>query len=128
MKSHTTTIAGFTLMEVMVALVILAFAMTGAIKVATTSTKNATYLRDRTLAHWVAMNQAAMTELEPPDEIATTGTELMGNHEWFWKRKVSNTPDSNVQKVEISVAKSAINDEIISKLTLYINRSSEPQS
>ena len=47
---------GFTLIEVLAALVIVALGMIAAIQAVTQSARNGTYLRDKTLAHWIGMN------------------------------------------------------------------------
>ncbi len=48
--------AGFTLIEVLAALVIVALGMLGVIEAVTQAARNGTYLREKTLAHWIAMN------------------------------------------------------------------------
>lgn len=96
---------GFTLLEVMVALAVIAFAMAAAISTVTSNTRNAAGLQQRTFAHWVAMNK--MTELQIdktwPAMTTTRGSDLMANHEWFWTMKVSSAPDKRVRRVDISV-------------------------
>ncbi len=47
---------GFTLIEVLAALVIVALGMIAAIQAVTQSARNGTYLREKTLAHWIGMN------------------------------------------------------------------------
>ena len=49
-------VAGFTLLEVLIALAVLALSMGAAIKAASDYTNNQAYLRDRTIAMWVARN------------------------------------------------------------------------
>ncbi|MCK7583534.1 MAG: type II secretion system minor pseudopilin GspI [Chromatiales bacterium] len=46
--------AGFTLIEVLAALVIVALGMLGVIQAVTQTARNGTYLREKTLAHWIA--------------------------------------------------------------------------
>jgi general secretion pathway protein I len=50
-------VAGFTLLEVLVALAVLAIAMGAIINAATQSIASTAYLRDQTFASWVALNQ-----------------------------------------------------------------------
>jgi type II secretion system protein I len=47
---------GFTLIEVLAALVIVALGMLGVIEAVTQTARNGTYMREKTLAHWIAMN------------------------------------------------------------------------
>lgn len=79
---------GFTLLEVLVALAILATALGAAIKVASENAANAAYLRDRTHAHWVAANQINrfQADLEPlPESGPLDGVERLGGRDWFWQ-------------------------------------------
>lgn len=109
---------GFTLLEVMVALAVIAFAMAAAISAVSGAARNAAGLQQRTYAHWVAMNK--MTELqvnkEWPAMTTTRGSTLLANHEWFWAMKVSSAPDRSVRRVDISV--SAGEDDEYSLVTL----------
>ena len=45
--------AGFTLIEVIVALVVIALGMLGVIQAVSQTASNTGYLRDKTIAHWV---------------------------------------------------------------------------
>ena len=85
--------AAFTLLEVLVALAILAVALSAAIQTSTINAENARYLRDKTLAHWVAVN--VVTEMrvrrEWPNIGKKTGTAMMANREWFWVLQISET-------------------------------------
>jgi general secretion pathway protein I len=78
---------GFTLLEVLVALAVLALALGAGIKAAGSNVENTAYLRDRTFAHWVAMNKLAEMETMhkfPSPGTTERGTMLMAEHEWHW--------------------------------------------
>lgn len=115
---------GFTLLEVMVALAVIAFAMAAAISAVTANTRNAAGLQQRTYAHWVAMNK--MTELQVnktfPALTTTRGSALLANHEWFWTMKVSEAPDKNVRRVDISVAAGEDDEHAMALLTGFVVR------
>ena len=68
---------GFTLLEVLVALAVVAIALGAGIKAAGSNIDNAAYLRDRTLAHWVAMNKLA--EMETMKKFPSPGTTERGS-------------------------------------------------
>ncbi|ABI57729.1 type II secretion system minor pseudopilin GspI [Alkalilimnicola ehrlichii MLHE-1] len=79
---------GFTLLEVLVALAILATALGAAVKVASENAANAAYLRDRTHAHWVAANQLNrfQARLEAlPESGPAEGVERLGGRDWHWR-------------------------------------------
>lgn len=94
---------GFTLLEVLVALAVLAIALSAIIKVTAENAENASYLRDKTLAHWVAMNQ--LTEIQVQAKLPNTkeGTVKMAERNWYWFLKVSKTVDNELQRLEITV-------------------------
>lgn len=54
---------GFTLVEVLVALVVLAVALSALIFSSQQATRGATHLVNKTIAHWVAMNIASEIHL-----------------------------------------------------------------
>ena len=86
--------AGFTLLEVLIALGVLAIALGAMTQAIGNTTSNVTHLKDKTFAHWVAMNQVASLHAsqEFPPLGMEKGSEVMANHEWFWQRNVNKTP------------------------------------
>lgn len=82
---------GFTLLEVLVAVVILAVAMGALIKVGSENAANAAYLRDRTHAHWVGMNLLTRYRIgmEPRQLGSREGASEMGERTWYWRVTVS---------------------------------------
>jgi len=97
---------GFTLLEVLVATTVIALAMAAIIKSTAMSATNLTHLRDKTFAHWVAMNQ--MAELQAsndyPEIGRSDGEEEMAGRDWYWTTEVKNTADKDVRRVEIVVS------------------------
>ncbi|VAW91786.1 hypothetical protein MNBD_GAMMA23-126 [hydrothermal vent metagenome] len=98
---------GFTLLEVLVALVIVAFALTALVKGAGGKINNANELRDKTFAQWVAVNKINEWRAQSvfPAISRTTGQKMMGQQEWYWASKVIKTEDKNIRRVELSVYK-----------------------
>ncbi len=100
-----TRAAGFTLLEVLVALAVVAVALAALIKVASNNVQNAIYLRDKTLAHWVAMNK--ITEYHVNREWLPvgerSGSSEMAEREWFWSILTATTEDSSTRRIEVSV-------------------------
>ena len=113
---------GFTLLEVLVALAILAIALSAAIKVSTANVENASYLRDRTLAHWVAMNILTEIQIKEvwPSLGKKTGTTMMAEREWFWIMNTSNTIDKELRRVEIKVYYKQEDENALSLLVGFI--------
>lgn len=97
--------SGFTLLEVLVALVVLAIAMAALIKSGAENTRSAAYLRDKTLAQWVAMNVIAEQRLKAtwPSTGTKHGSQEMARHEWFWELRIVETFDKDVRRLEVKV-------------------------
>ncbi|MFK8027964.1 MAG: type II secretion system minor pseudopilin GspI [Gammaproteobacteria bacterium] len=96
---------GFTLIEVVVAVAVIALGLMGTIKTVGTVTKNTAYLNERVIATWVAQNAMASYELnlENDADKETTGSEEIAGIEWYWTKKLVNTQDPGIQRVEIDV-------------------------
>jgi len=95
----------FTLLEVLVALAVLAIAMAALIKGGADNARTAAYLRDKTLAQWVAMNVVAEQRLAAtwPAPGKTRGEEEMARHEWYWELTVAETFDKDIRRLEVAV-------------------------
>ncbi len=97
--------AGFTLMEVLVALTVISVALAALLSGVSDGTRNARYLRDKILAHWVAMNH--ITEVQVRNEWPAVGkkegSSPMGARDWHWTRVVANTPDADMRRLELEV-------------------------
>ncbi len=115
---------GFTLLEVLVAMSVLAIALASIIKVSANQSINTEHLRDKTLAHWVAMNQIAQLQLTQqwPSTGKKSGTEEMGLREWHWQSIVSDTPDSRVKRVQINVFRSHDDDSPVTQLSSFLSQ------
>ncbi len=102
MKNKNT---GFTLLEVMVALFVVAIALGGAIKVMGNAAQNSSRLSDRTFAQWVALNQIANLKITKawPKFSELKGDTEMASRKWKWTQKTIKTEDENVKRVEVSV-------------------------
>jgi general secretion pathway protein I len=105
--------AGFTLLEVLAALVIISLGMLGVIEAIGQTASNATRMRDRTLAHWVGMNRLAAVRLEPrAPKIDKTSDEVeMAGRRWRWTMEVTETPVQSLRRIDIRVAEADANED-----------------
>jgi general secretion pathway protein I len=94
---------------VLAALVIVALGMLGAIEAVNQSTRNATYLREKTLAHWIAMNLVTEQRLrpEPPPTDEQTGELDFADERWHWTLKVTQTAVETMRRMDVSVRRAA---------------------
>ena len=97
--------SGFTLLEVLIALAVLALSMAAAIKSVADYTNNQSYLRDRTLAMWVARNVLIEHQVrrEWPRVGELKGTSDMGDREWRWLAVVSQTEEQELRRMDVEV-------------------------
>ncbi len=96
---------GFTLIEVLVALFVFAVAMTVLVQSGTHRAQNLNYLRDRTLASWIAADRITEIRLEPGgmNTGSRDGELEMTRRTWFWEAEVSATEDDTVRRIEVAV-------------------------
>lgn len=105
MRANPANSRGFTLFEILIALAVLAIALGALTKLASSQSVNTAHLRDKTFAHWLALNEIAELQLTAqwPAKGKQQGDEEMGLHSWHWIRTVSETPDERVRQVEIAI-------------------------
>jgi general secretion pathway protein I len=121
---HKICQAGFTLLEVLVALAVIALALTALAKSSGDITGKTAYLRDKTYAHWIAMNRMEELRLEGRWlRIGTQSDEVeMFDTEWRWIQRVSKSPneltENTMRIVEISVILADEGDEDYPLVTL----------
>jgi general secretion pathway protein I len=96
---------GFTLIEVLVALVIVVLGMSALMGSLTSAADGATYLRDKVFAQWVALNQVATVRLQQqaPSLGETTGEVELANRKWSWQQRVSNLEYPGIVRIDVSV-------------------------
>ena len=96
---------GFTLIEVLAALVIVALGMLGVIEAVTQSARNGTYLREKTLAHWIAMNviTEARLQAEPPAVAERSDEVEFAGERWRWTMVVTQTEVESLRRMDVSV-------------------------
>lgn len=107
--------AGFSLIEVLIALVILAIALTGVIIAMGSGVRLASKVRDSQAAYWVATNEAAGLELQlfklgGDDSKGDTRLVTMMKQHWVVKIKPAKQGEF-INWVTINVYKSGANDQ-----------------
>lgn len=105
---------GFTLIEVMVALVIVSLALTGVAASMGQMIDTANTMRDRTFASWIAQNQIAEMRLSGtiPEVGESSGEVDYANTVWSWTANVSETGVENLLKVDVTVTYAGFDDRI----------------
>lgn len=96
---------GFTLVEVLVALIIVALGSAAMLAALAGSARAVERIRERTLAGYVAMNRLTETRLEPefPATGVQEGAAEMGGLRWAWRQEVRPTPIEGVLQITVRV-------------------------
>src|SRR5262249_40879683 len=96
---------GFTLIEILVALAVLAIALTAAAHSVGSAVDTTVALRERMLARWVAEDRMADLELrgEWPALDTREGDAEMGGRKFHWVQETGVTPFAKMRRVEVSV-------------------------
>ena len=96
---------GFTLVEVLVAVAVLALALSAVISGMSRYAANSGYLRQKTVALWVAHNRLTEFELEQtwPSVGKSDGKAKMAGIEWKWQAKVTETQDDALRRIDVDV-------------------------
>ncbi|HEY7788695.1 MAG TPA: type II secretion system minor pseudopilin GspI [Casimicrobiaceae bacterium] len=112
----------FTLIEVLVALAIVAVALAAGMRALAQSADGATSLKLRTLALWVAQNRLAQAQLADPwpSRGITDGGESQAAVQFVWRQTVSDTPNPAFRKIEIVVAEPGVPDYTLAHLSGYL--------
>lgn len=97
---------GFTLIEVMVALTIVAFSLTAVAASMSQMIDAATTMRDRTYASWIAQNK--ITEIRLANTIPEVGTSSgeieFGNTDWEWRVVISESGIEDFMRIDVSIS------------------------
>lgn len=115
--------AGFTLLEVLVAVAVLALALTAIISGGSSAARAASLMRDKTLALWVAHNRLAEIDLQPTwVQIGSSSDDVqMGGEEWTWHTNVVGTQDPTLRRIDIFVNKRGQGDYRYAMLSSFIS-------
>ena len=119
---------GFTLIEILVALAIVAVALAAGMRALAQSADGAGTLKARTLAMWVAQNRLAAAHLTEalPSTGERGGTAVQANQAFVWREKVGGTPNPAFRRIDIEVAASDAPAYVLARLTGYVAGTSPP--
>lgn len=98
---------GFTLIEVLLALAVIAIALTALLKATSEDVSLTQRIKEKSISHWVAMQgvntiQLGMIPINLNQEI-TQVTSMLGQR-WYWRAKLTPTSVSSMQQISITVS------------------------
>ena len=97
--------AGFTLIEVLVALMIVALGMGAVLSALSSAADNTIRLREKSFATWVGLNQLAATRLKQvfPSRGKSEGEVEFANAHWHWQQQVEDMQIPGLKRITIEV-------------------------
>lgn len=114
---------GFTLLEVLVALVVVGIALGALVRAGSLALQGQAEMESRTLALWVADNvlaDARLSTLTTPGR--RQGEASQGGRDWYWESLTEVAPGGDLVRVDVLVFASASRDEPILTHTGFLPR------
>lgn len=124
MKYRTT---GFTLIEMLLALAVFAYAASSILAVLGQTAKNLSEIETMTFASWVANDRLMELQVDtawPPKDKEKGERELAGV-KWHWQQKVEKTEDPNLRKVEVEIKADKASTSSIYTLSTFVTKQQE---
>jgi general secretion pathway protein I len=106
--------SAFTLIEVLVALLIISISLTAIAVTMGSMLDTATSLRERTYASWIAQNRLVEIRASGtvPEVGESSGDLEYANSEWEWRSVVSETGVENLMRIDVSVFRPGAEDPV----------------
>jgi general secretion pathway protein I len=99
---------GFTLIEVLVALFIVALGIGALLSTLTSAATTVDHLRDKSFAEWVALNQITQARLATATGTgSSTGEVEFAGSKWYWRQQVVDQRMAGMRRIDVEVSRSA---------------------
>ncbi len=118
---------GFTLVEVMVALTVVAVTLPALLFLLSQQVDGTAYLRDRSIAQWVAADRVAEVRLAVARQRRARAGVIAGETEragrtWNWRSEIQETPVAGFMRLTVTVSEEdADEDEVLYTLDAFLN-------
>lgn len=99
------TARGFTLVEVLVALVLVGIAVAALLTALNSAANSTLFLREKSVAHWIATNRVIETRLatNAPADGVTVGEIEFAGQRWQWRQTIARADFPGVRRIDVSV-------------------------
>jgi len=118
---------GFTLIEVMVALTVVAVTLPALLFLLSQQIDGTAYLRDRSVAQWVAADRVAEVRLAVAKQRSArpgvvTGESERAGRTWYWQSKIQETPVPGFMRLTVTVTgEDTDDDSVLFTLDAFLN-------
>ncbi len=115
---------GFTLLEVLLALAVIAVALVAVLRATGQQVIAADVIEEQTMAHWVASNVVTELRLRQPWPALgrSNGRTRMGQHDWFWEIEVTDTDVEGIRRLQASVFLDPARQQGVAELAAFVGR------
>ena len=119
---------GFTLLEILAALAIAVVGIAAVAKATSTTVDVVQTTENRVLASWVASNRLAELRIGRawPSAVTRDLSQELGGRVWYYSEKISETADSDLLRVDLSVYSDQDHQHQAATLFGYLARYSPP--
>ena len=123
-RSQETGARGFTLIEILVAVAILAVALAATTRAASLATDGTLETRQRLLATWAAQNRVAELRARRifPAVATTRVSTEQGGLGLVIDETVNDTPNPTIRRVDLAVADARDPNRVLTRLTAYVSQ------
>lgn len=115
--------SGFTLIEVLIALAVIAIAFTALLQVNLRHIKTAEHLEARMIQSWIGQQAIAMIQLGliPANTLHnTTQITTLFQQKWYWRAIQKPTQFATIQRIEIQLSAHATGPFLTTTTTYYL--------
>lgn len=116
--------AGFTLIEMLVALAIVSVALIAAARAGAMMIDTSGALQQRLLAEWTAQNRLSehVARGDWPEPGSAEGASEQDGMQLTWRETVSSTPNPDFRRIEIRVFAAGDDGHVLARLAGYLSR------
>ncbi len=110
---------GFTLLEVLIALAVIALGLVALLQSGAGSARELERLREQTFATWVAADAITRVRLAEgfPPVSRRDGVARMGPRDWYWEMVIQATTDPQLRRLDVRVYRDPARTEPVTSLT-----------
>ena len=120
--------AGFTLLEVMIALAVFAVVSAALVRNAAVAVRQTTIIEERSLGIWVAENQLSQMRIQvrSDENYPALGTNRyavnLADRDWEGVVKIAATENADIRRVEVAVSAAQQPDQVVADLAGFLGR------